>query len=72
MGVTKLFVIMYDQVPKNTLDWWICPGLQCISIAVENMADIIKLINLDVQKQLEDFNAKYKANADAQKRLKVF
>lgn len=43
-----------------------------MSIVAENMVNRIKAMHADIKKQLEESNARYMADADKKKRLKLF
>nr|TKS07558.1 hypothetical protein D5086_0000111960 [Populus alba] len=66
------FQIVYCQPPRHALDLAPLPKLPGMSITAEHMADRIKAIQEEVQTNLEESNARYKAAADRRRRTKIF
>jgi hypothetical protein len=66
------FSIVYCCLPKYALDLVPLPKLPGMSIAIENMADIIHAIQEEVRNQLEAYVAKYKEAAYKKRQEKIF
>lgn len=66
------FAIVYGRVSRHILDLAFLPKLPGMSVIVEKMADRINAVHIDMNKQLEESNAKYEGDADKHRSLKTF
>jgi hypothetical protein len=66
------FQIVYCCPPRHALDLVPLPKLPSLSIAADNMAERITVIQYQVQQNLETSNAKYKAAANKKRRVHIF
>ncbi|KAF8377432.1 hypothetical protein HHK36_030809 [Tetracentron sinense] len=66
------FEIVYGRGPRHTIDLVTLPKLPRMSSAADKMAERIVEVHADVQKRLEETNAKYKEKVDQYKHVKVF
>lgn len=66
------FEVVHTKHPKHGLDLVPLPRLPILSLAAENMAELVQQIQEDVHLNLEQANNKYKAVAYKKQRVKTF
>ncbi|CAL9020785.1 unnamed protein product [Prunus brigantina] len=66
------FSIVYTAIPNHVVDLVKLPRGQQTSVAAKNLVEEVVTVRDEVKQKLEQTNAKYKADADRHRRVKVF